>query len=183
MTLCTDNLQTAQFSHTIPKLDIGTTTGHIRGDGHRTSFTGMCNNLRFLLMELRIQNGMRNPLFSQTVTDFFRAFDGDCTNQNRLSLLMGLNNLFNNGIDLLSVCTEYKIIMIHTDNFLVWRDLDNIQTIDLTELFLFCQGSTGHAGCLVVFIKEVLQCDRCQRAALSLNFYTFFCFNRLMETI
>ena len=143
----------------------------------------MGNNLSFLLMELRIQNSVRNAFFSQTIADFFRAFDGNCTNQYRLSLLMCLNAFFDNGIDLLSVCTEYKIIMIHTNNLLIRRDLDNIQTINLTELFLFCQSSTCHTCRLVVFIKEVLQCDRCQRTAFTLHFHAFLCLNCLMQTV
>lgn len=37
-----------------------------------------------------------------------------------------------------------SILFVHTDDWSVGRDLDNIHTIDITKLFFFGQGSTCH---------------------------------------
>ena len=77
----------------------------------------------------------------------------------------------------------YGIVHIHTDDRAVGRDLDNVHAVDVTELLLLGEGSTGHAGFFLVFVKEVLERDGCQSLALSSYFYVLFCLDCLMQTI
>ena len=63
MAFGSNELKTAQFSGNLIKLDISTTAGHIGSDGNRTVNTSIGYNLRLQLMELRIQNLMRNAAF------------------------------------------------------------------------------------------------------------------------
>ena len=60
MALCADDLQSAQGSGLLVQLDIGTTAGHVGRDGHGAVYTGIGHDLRFHLMELRIQDFMRD---------------------------------------------------------------------------------------------------------------------------
>ena len=69
MSLRTDDLQTTKFRNPIAKLNIGTTTGHIRCDRNGTLLSGICNNLCLQLMELRIQDFMRNACFLKFLKD------------------------------------------------------------------------------------------------------------------
>ena len=71
MTLRTDDLQTTGCSRFLVQFDIGTTTCHIGRDGDGTCHTGLCNDLSFQLMELRIQylmcdSSLRSMLLSSS---------------------------------------------------------------------------------------------------------------------
>ena len=56
MTLSTDDSKSAGCLHFIRKLDIGTTTGHIGGDGHRSRLSGMPYDFRLTGMLLGIED-------------------------------------------------------------------------------------------------------------------------------
>ncbi|CCZ52503.1 uncharacterized protein BN771_01198 [Clostridium sp. CAG:75] len=183
MSLRTDDLQTTKFRNPIAKLNIGTTTGHIRCDRNGTLLSGIRNNLCLQLMELRIQDFMRNACFLKFSTQILRSINCDRTDQNRLPLLVSLYNVSNNGIELVLFGLIYCIIIVNTRNRLVGRDFNNVHLVNLTELFFLSQRSTGHTGFLLVFIKEVLERDRCQCFTLSLDLNMLFRLDRLVQTI
>ena len=59
--------------------------------------------------------------------------------------------------------------MILTDDRTVGRDLHNVHAVDILELALFRLGGTGHTGLLLVFVKVILEGDRSERPALTLD--------------
>src|SRR5258708_8813464 len=60
MSFRTDDRQPARFFHARSQLDIRTTTGHIRSDGHRSGQTGFRHYLRFPCMLFGIQYVVRD---------------------------------------------------------------------------------------------------------------------------
>ena len=62
VTLCTDDLQTADFSCHVIKLNIRTTACHVGCNGNRSVYTGIGNDFRFQFMELGVQYLVRNAL-------------------------------------------------------------------------------------------------------------------------
>ena len=66
MALGTDDSQTACGLHLGRQLDIGTTTGHVGGNGDGSKpigrLSGQCHNVGLLMVELGVQHLMRNAL-------------------------------------------------------------------------------------------------------------------------
>ena len=96
---------------------------------------------------------------------------------------MSLHYSIDNCIEFLFLCHINSIFMINTDNRSVSRDLNNVHCIDITELFFLCNSCTGHTTLLVIFIKEVLECNSCQSLTLTFDLNMLFCFNCLMKSI
>ena len=73
--------------------------------------------------------------------------------------------------------------MVLTDDRSVGRNLNNVHCIDITELFFLCKSCTCHTTLLIIFVKEVLECDGCQSLALTFDLNMLFCFDCLMKAV
>ena len=60
MTLCTDDLQSAESLGLVVQLNIRTTASHVGGDGNGAVDTCVRYNLSLQLVEFSVQNLMRN---------------------------------------------------------------------------------------------------------------------------
>ena len=153
MTLCTNNLQTACSFGIIIQLDIRTTSCHVRCDRNRSMHTCICNDLSFFFMVFCIQHIMLDSFFFQHPAQQFGNFDGDRTNQYRLTGRMSFFNCFYNSPVFFLFRLIYRIFQVFSENRLIGRDLNNIHTINITELFFLSQGCTGHTTLLIILIK------------------------------
>ena len=77
----------------------------------------------------------------------------------------------------------YSIFHIHTDHRYIRRDFYNIHAVDLTELLLLCQRRTCHTALFLIFIKQILERDRCKSFALPFYFHALLGLNCLMKTV
>ena len=64
---------------------------------------------------------------------------------------------------------------------LVRRNFDDIEIVDGDKLLLLGQRRTGHTGELAVEAEVVLEGDRCERFALSLDVHVLLGLNGLMQ--
>ena len=96
---------------------------------------------------------------------------------------MCLYNISNNCIEFILLGLINRIIIVNTGNRKIGWNLNNVHTVNITELLLLCQCSTGHTGLLLIFIKEVLECDRSERLTLTLHLHMLLRLNCLMQTI
>ena len=146
-------------------------------------YTGICYDLSFQFMELGIQNFMWNtPLFQHT-TQQFGNVNGNRTNQNRLSLCMGLFNLIYNSTVFFFLSHVNRIIQVNSSYWSVCRNHNNVHTINITELFFLGKCGTCHTRLFIVLIEEVLESDGSQGLTFPFYLNMFFCLNRLMQTI
>ena len=72
--------------------DVGTTTGHVRRNRHRTEASRLCDDFSFSLVELGIQNAVFNAPTIQHFGESFALFDGNRTHQNWAALLTNFLN-------------------------------------------------------------------------------------------
>ena len=126
---------------------------------------------------------MLDTLLGKQTAQFFRCIDIDGTNQYRLTLFMSLLDSLHNGMEFFFLCLINSILLIDSGDWPVGRDLYNVHAINITELLLFCQGSTGHTCLLMELVKEVLEGNGRQCLAFSLDLYMLLGFNRLMKTV
>ncbi len=163
--------------------DVGTTTGHVGGDGDRTCLTGLGNDLRFHGVELGVQHLVRDLLLGQDAGEQLGVLDRDGTNQYRLAALHTLTDIFDDGGILLIGGQVDQIAHVLAHHWFVGRDNHGIQAINLLEFKGFGIRSTGHARQLVVETEVVLEGDGGQRLVLVLDLHPFLRFNGLMQTI
>ena len=96
---------------------------------------------------------------------------------------MGFFNRIADCPELLLLCLIYRILKVFPDDWHIGRNLDNVHSVDLAELFFFGQGGTRHTCLLLIFIEQILERDRCQRLALSFNLHMLFGLYRLMKSV
>ena len=161
MTLCTDDLQTTGSLRIVIQLNIGSSTGHVGGDGNRSVLSCLCDDLSLLLVELRVQYGVLNSLTLEHTAQQLRSLDGDRTYQYRLTFGMRRLYLFHNRTEFFLLGLIYRILMIHTRNRTVGWNLNNVHAVNVTELLLLSESRTGHTCLLLELVKEVLESDGC----------------------
>ena len=96
---------------------------------------------------------------------------------------MALLYLLDSGNELAVLVLIYLILSVYTDNGLIGRYLDNIETVYASELGFLCHCSTGHAGKLAVQTEEVLESDGSESFTLMLYLNALLCFDSLVQTL
>ena len=183
MTLGTNDTKSAKFLNALSEFDIGTTSGHVRRDCHRTGHTGIGNDFCLQLMILRIQDFVLDSTSFQHFAEFFGCLDRNRTDENRLLTLVAVCDIFHDRIQFFTFCLINRIVVVNTGNRFISRYFHNVHSVNFTELFFLGKRCTCHTAFFVVFIKEVLKRNRCQRPTFSFYFYMLFCFDRLMQTV
>src|SRR5437660_1707632 len=116
-------MQAAEIRNALAQLDVGATTGHVRGDCYRTALPGARNNLGFLLMILGVQNRMHDPNLLQHPREMFARLDRDRAHQDWPSLLMDTRDLFEDCAELFALRLIDRIVRIVSRHRLVrWDD-------------------------------------------------------------
>ena len=75
------------------------------------------------------------------------------------------------------------ILSVNTHNRTICGNFHNVHCVDITKFLFFRKCCTGHAGLLIKFIKEILECNGCKCFAFTFYLYMLFCFNCLVKTI
>ena len=160
VTLGTNNGQTAGSLYLGSKLDIGTTTGHIGGNGNSTQHTllrlsvhhngckcagtSLSNNVRLLLVQLGVQYLMRNLAHLKHLAQHLGNLHAGSTHQNGTTRITHLFYLFYNGLVLLALCAVNTVVHIVTYYLAVCGNLYNVQLVDIPELTSLGNGGTRH---------------------------------------
>ena len=163
--------------------NIGTATGHVRGNRDSTFATSLSNNLGFTLVIFGIQNIMFNAKTRDSLAENFAFFDADSTDQNRLTGIVACLNLLRNGLNLFFFIKVNDVLIILTDNLSRRRDADNIEFINFLEFLGFGIRCTRHTRKFLIHAEIILEGNRGQSLAFGLNFHALFGLNRLMQTI
>ena len=183
MALSTNDSEASKFKHTFTKLNIGTTACHVGRNCYISLLACLCNYLSLKFMELSIKYLVRDMSLLQHIREFLGLFNGNGTYEYRLSLLISLCYIINNGIKFFFSCLVYGIIMVNSLYRTVGRNGNNIHTIDVPELLFLCKSCTCHTCFLLIFIEEVLEGNGCKSTAFSINLNLFLSLYSLVKTI
>ena len=181
--LRSDDLKSARRLRLVVQLYIGSSSCHIGRDRDRTMLSGQRHDLCLLLMELRVEHGMRDSLPLEHRADQLGGLDRDGSDENRLSLCMGFLYRLHDRVELLLLRLVNGILQIDTSDRTVGRNLNDVHPVNIAELLLLRQRRTGHAGFLVKFVKEILEGDRRERLALSFHLHMLLRLDRLMQSV
>ncbi|RSJ31803.1 hypothetical protein D8895_10285 [Streptococcus sp. BCA20] len=73
--------------------------------------------------------------------------------------------------------------MINTSHRTVGRNRNHSNVISFAEFFFFCLGRSRHPRQFLIHTEQILVSDRSRGLRFILNWYTFFSFNCLVESI
>jgi len=163
--------------------DVGTTAGHVGGDGHRARTAGVGDDGRFAVVLLGIEHFVLHTGLAQVLGQHFRSFNRGGTDQHRLAALGALFNVGQHRIELALAVEEHLVRAVLADGRAVGRDHHHFQAVDALELEGFGIGRAGHAGQLLVHAEQVLEGDARQRLVLALDRHAFLRFHRLVQAI
>ena len=133
-------------------------------------------------MIFRIKYFMLNSLLHQQLAQVFGFFDGNGSDQNRLSFLMRRSDVAEQRF----IFSIYGFIngigVIDSRDGLVRRNYNDIQRVNIVKFAFFRKRRTRHSGKLAIHAEKVLECDRRLRHALLFNFDMLLCLNCLMKS-
>ena len=144
MPLRPNHHETAQLFHAFAEFDIRTTPSHVRRKSNRTFFARARHNRRLAFVILRIKQLIRQTKLVQIPCDLFVIRNRTRPHQHRLAFLVIFLHLFGNRLELRRLGLINQIVLIHTLNRLVRRNLNHIKRINLLELFRLGKCRTSH---------------------------------------
>ena len=165
--------------------DVGTTTSHVRRNGHCALTTSHCNDLSFTRVLLGIQNLVRDLAFFEHPRQKLRLLNRCSTNQNRLSSRVAFFDIVNDRAELSGLSRIDQVALILTNHRTVRRNRNNTDLVGGGEFCSFGLCSTGHTRtrALGVQTEVVLKSNSCQGLIFSLDLYAFLRFDRLVHTV
>ena len=181
--LRTNHEEATEFGNTLAKLNVGSTTCHIGGDGDGALLSSTGNDLRFLRMELGIEHTVHNIRALEHTGEQLGGFDRCGADEHGLAGLVRFFDLLNHCIELFAARLEDDVVEIDADVRLVGRDDHDGEAVDFVKLRRFGFRRAGHTRELIIHAKVVLDGDRGVGLGLLLDGAVFLGFDRLMKTI
>src|ERR1700761_2869609 len=165
------------------KQNVGAATRHICGNGDHAETSGLRNNLRFALVELRIQHDMAHAFALQDIRKTLRFLNGSSTDQNRLARFIQLSDAVRDCIVLFFLRSINDIRILNTKHRLICGDDHDFKLVDLFELGSFSFCSAGHTTELLVEAEVVLKGNSGKGLVFLADVDAFFGLNGLMQTV
>ncbi len=125
---------------------------------------------------------MGNFFLRQKSREHFRLFDGDRSDQHRLTAFAAIFNCFHDRRIFLFRCPVNLIVGINTGNRNIGGHLDDFKAVDFEKFVCLCGGRAGHAGKFFIEPEIILEGDGGECLVLRLDRYLFLGFQRLMQS-
>ena len=132
---------------------------------------------------LGVEKVVLDALLGEQLAEVLVLLNGHRTHQHGLALGVALLDLLDHRPVFGSLGLVDHVVVIFPGQGAVGGDLDDVQLVDGAELFLLGQGSTGHAGELVVQAEVVLEGDGSQGLALPLHRHPLLGLDGLVEAL
>ena len=161
--------------------DVGTTTGHVGGDGQCARSTGLRDDLGFFFVVLGVQDLVVDTFLLEQVGHVLGGFDGRGTDQDRTAMGHAFLDVGDDRGVLLVGGQVHQVVEVLAGQRLVRWDDHHVEVVDLGELECLGVGGTGHAGQLGVEAEVVLEGGRGQGLALGLDVQVFLGLDRLVQ--
>ena len=163
--------------------DVGTTTGHVGGDGHGAVASGLGHDVGLALMVLGVEDLVCDAALGKGGGQLLGTLDGDGAHQDRLALGVTSLDIVGDGVVLGLNGAVHQVLVIHALHGLVGRDDFDGQLVDLAELGILGKCRAGHAGELVIQTEVVLQGDGGQGLVLLAYEHALFGLDGLVQAL
>ena len=183
MTLCTEDSQTTSCLDFGRELDVGTTPCHIGSDGDDARLTCLGDDLSFLLVELSIEDVVRDLAQIEHLAQELRDLDRSRPYEYWTAFAYQANDLLDDSSVLLTSGLVDAVVEVVTCYGAVRGDDDDIKLIDVPEFACFGLCCTRHTRELVVHTEVVLQGDGGEGLGGSFDMDALLSFDRLVQAI
>ncbi len=141
-----DDVQAADRGHAFAELDVDAAAGHVGRDRHRAPEAGVLDDLRFLLVILRVEHVALDAAPAQEHREAFGFLDRARADQHRAALFVLGDDLVDDRFELRVLGAIDDVGLVFARDGLVRRHDDDVEAVDVAELALFRLRGTGHAG-------------------------------------
>ena len=163
--------------------DVRSAAGHVRGNRDRAPAPGLGNELRFLRVVLRVEDHVFDAAPLQLRRQPLGLLNRDRADQHRPSRFLFRENVGDDRFGLLFARAVNRVGLFDALQRLVRRNDDDVELVDLCELFRLGLGSAGHARQLLVLAEIVLEGDGGERLIFPLDLHLLFRFDRLVQSV
>ena len=188
------------------ELNVGAAAGHVGGDGDGARHAGLRDDVGFLLVIARVEDGedlgfggalvagiergegvrvgevvLLPAVLAQHLGELLGLFDRGGADQHRLAALLAVLDQRHDGAVFLRRGAIDLVVVVDAHHRHVGRDLEHFEIVDVHELVGLGRGRAGHAGKLLVHAEVVLEGDRGERLVLGLDRLTLLGLERLMQ--
>ena len=174
--------------------NVGAAAGHVGGDGDRALASGLRDEFGFLRVVLRVEHDVLvgaaagggaalQPAPIEQRRELFRFLDRHRADQHRPALGVLVDDLGDDRVPLFFLGAVDEIGILDAQQLAIRRNDDDVELVDLGELFGFGVGRAGHAGELGVLAEVVLEGDGGERLILALDLDLLLGFDRLVEPV
>ena len=165
------------------KYDVCAPAGHIGGDSDHPRPPGLGDDLRLLLVIFGVQHLVRDIGLAEALGQLFRGFHRGGTHQHRRALGHTILDVRHDGVEFLFLAQVHKVVEVFALLGHVGGNHQYLQAVNLAKFKGLGVGGAGHAGQLAIKAEIVLEGRGCQGLALTLDGYTLFCLNRLVQAL
>ena len=165
------------------ELDVGAAAGHVRRDGDRTQLARLRDDLRFLVVELGIEDVVLDAALGKQLGDVLGLVNGHRAHQHRLPFLVAGDDLFDDCAVFAFGRFVNEVVVVLADHRPVGRDLHDVERVNFAELVLFCQRRAGHAGELFIQTEVILEGDGRLRLVLALDLHALLGLDGLVQSV
>src|SRR5699024_8413288 len=163
--------------------DVGTTAGHVGGDGDRTELAGPGDDRCLTGVILGVEDLVLDALAFEHVREQFGLLHAGRTDQDGLTELVAFGDVLGDRLELGVLVLVDDVLDVLTDHRLVGGDGYHTDVVGLVELRRLGLGRTGHPGELLVETEVVLERDLGQGLVLVLDLDAFLGLDGLVHTL
>ncbi len=184
MPLGADYRKSAGSLHLGRKLDVGASSGHIGGDGHRAGLSGAGHYLGLSGELLGVQQlGVSDPGPLHHSQEQFGSLHVGGAHQHRPSRLAELQHPLDHGVILGPLGLVDEILLIIPDHGLVGGYDHHVKLVYGPELSGLRLRRTGHSGQLMIHSEIVLKGDGGESLGGILHLHVLLGLHRLMQSV
>ena len=160
--------------------NVGAAAGHVGRDGHRGSPARLRDDFRFLRVVLRVQDdvfvevaagggaALQAPPIEHR-RQLLGLLDRHGADEDRAALRVLVDDLGDERVPFLALGPVNEVGILDAGQRAVGRNNDDVEVVDLGELFRLGIGGAGHARELLVFAEVVLEGHGRERLVFALD--------------
>ena len=176
-------VQSPGLRHPRSQLDVGAAPRHVRCNGDCPALARARYDLRFLLVILRVQHRMDQPLLLKHPRQHLARFHRDRAHQRRPALYGQFLDFLHHRVELFAPRFIHRIIRVLPDVWPVGRYRHHPQLVNIEKLGRLRFGRARHARQLLVEAEIILDRDRCQSLRFPLDRHAFLRLHCLMQSV
>ena len=163
--------------------DVGTATGHVRGNGDRAETTRLGDDGGLARVVLGVQHLVTNTTLREQFRQVLALLDGRGAHEHGLTQAVALLNIVGNALELDDFVLEDEVGVVFTHHGAVGGNRHHAQLVCAHELAGLGLGRTGHSRELLVHAEVVLQGHGGQGLVLRLDLDTLLGLDGLVYSL